>query len=140
MTDLVIGEHYAWKGRCVKLLATGAVLKNYQHKGVQVEVAGHGNTTIIETLSTRELTSTWEDFTGARAMQDREEYIKRHELHRMQSGAKALREVMEQLGLYDPEYTILTAYRGYAILTFENAKQMEKLTHVLQTVSRQRGA
>ena len=132
MTDLTIGEYYAWKGKRINLLATGVVLKNYQHKGVQIELIDEGPWKHY-VIPAREITSTWEDFLIARAEWDHDEQIKRDQLHQMHAAADELRKAMRELDLYDPRQVTLNAYHGYIMLNFHSAKQADKLTHVLQT-------
>ncbi len=138
MTDLVIGEFYVWDGKRVKLLATGAVLQHYQHRGVQIEVAGADNAYYLKTVPTRELTSTWEDYQQARARWDRTEQLKNKELQTMQSKMHEVQEAMEALGLYDSQHVTLNAYLGYTMLSFESVEQMEKLTHALRELYERR--
>ena len=131
MTDLTIGEYYAWADKRVKLLATGVVLKNYQHKGVQVETT-IGFTKQLMTIPAREIASTWENYQKAHAEWDREEQIKIDKLRQMRDAVHELQEIMEKLELYDPLWMKLTAYHNWIMLSFDNAEHAQNLARILQ--------
>ena len=134
MTELVIGEHYVWQNQRVKLRATGVVLRNYYHKGVQIELIQGSTGPQLQSVPTREIASTWEDYKAARERRDREKQIAAEQLQEIKSAMDNLQGAMDDLGLYDPLWMTLVAHPECATMTFENAEQVNKLTDALASL------
>lgn len=126
MTNLIIGEYYAWNKKRVKLLATGVVLKNYQHKGVQIEIAGR-NATFIETVPAREIVSLWEDFQTTRVEWDRKEQLQKEENRKARSAGEYLRHALQMCNID----AVVTAYPEYILVSFDDRSQVKLLANIL---------
>lgn len=130
MIDLEIGEHYAWRRKRVKLMATGVVLKYYQHKGVQIEVSGMGDAKRIEAVPARELVSSWDDFALAQAEWDKQK-TEKHEAQRETARAKnRIMVALQKLELQ--EGVSAGAYPNYVMLTLDGPKPAHALADALQ--------
>ena len=139
MTDLVIGEYYAWNEKRARILATGVVLKNYQHNGVQIEVpaADDSDTTYLYNVPAREIASTWDHFILARAKWEILELEKRDTQRAATNAKQRVMNALHKLELHND--VSASAYPGYIILTFSSIIAADSLADALYALADARG-